>query len=200
MYRTQIGKPGSCFLANVAAGALSGVVAGQYGNLTYLALSGQIDQSRGSLFRWQDVVRDAALGGIISGVMYSVSTALSYSKSAGKIVDPFAELPIRTNPSEKTSGILISGGQKILLESGLEGPAAQMPRGTRGFDIVTRTHVEGHAAALMHQNEWVSGTLFINNQPCSSCVNLLPRMLPPSSALRIIGPNGYVMIFKGISR
>ncbi len=44
---------GTGFLANVAAGALSGVVAGQHGNLTYLTLSGQIDQSRGSLFRWR---------------------------------------------------------------------------------------------------------------------------------------------------
>ena len=68
---------GTGFLANVAAGALSGVVAGQYGNLTYLTLSGQIDQSRGSLFRWQDVVRDAALGGIGGGISYGLQRGLS---------------------------------------------------------------------------------------------------------------------------
>ncbi len=63
---------GTGFLANVAAGAISGIVAGQYGILTYLTLSGHTDQLRGSLFRWQDVVRDAALGGIFGGIGYRI--------------------------------------------------------------------------------------------------------------------------------
>src|SRR5436309_15225186 len=37
--------------------------------------------------------------------------------------------------------------------SGYEGPAASMPQGTRGFDIITRSHAEGHAAALMRDQK-----------------------------------------------
>ncbi len=111
--------------------------------------------------------------------------------------DPLSKLPTRS-PNDKTSGILNAGGEETSLISGLQGPASQMPQGSPGFDLITRTHVEGHASALMRLKGWVDGILTINNPPCKSCSKLLPRMLPPNSSLRIIGPNGYDKIFRGL--
>jgi len=68
---------GTGFLANVAAGAISGVVAGQYGRLTGLVLSGQISQARGSLFRPQDIVLDLVLGGIGGAISYGIQQGAS---------------------------------------------------------------------------------------------------------------------------
>jgi Double-stranded DNA deaminase toxin A len=189
---------GSSFFANVAAGFLSGGVAGQYARLTGLALSGQMSQVGKVLFQPQDMILDAVLGGAIAGVSYGVARIPQYLHSQSTAPDPIVELPIRTGSSDKTSGILIVGENKIPLESVWIGPASKMPPGSAGFDIVTRTHVEGHASALMQQNQWTSGTLYINNPPCTSCTKLLPRMLPPSSNLRVIGPNGYENIFRGL--
>jgi RHS repeat-associated protein len=106
-------------------------------------------------------------------------------------------LPDRTNPKDKTTGILIAGGEQTTLISGRNGPASQMPPGASGYDIVSRTHVEGHASALMTQNEWTTGTLWQNNIPCTSCTTNLPRMLPTNTTLRIIVPGEYDRIFKG---
>lgn len=101
----------------------------------------------------------------------------------------------------KTSGILQTSTDEILLQSGTQGPAADMPPGSLGFDGYTKTHVEGHAAAFMWQNRIDDATLFINNpEICDSCMSLLSRMLPPGATLRVILPNGTVMEFKGISR
>jgi hypothetical protein len=100
-------------------------------------------------------------------------------------------------PDKLTSGTLVAGGQTINLQSGRGGPGSQMPEGASGFDIVTRTHVEGNAAALMQQNKWSTGTLYINNAPCGPCTKLLPSMLPANSTLRIIGPNWFEKIFHG---
>ncbi|WP_429030798.1 DddA-like double-stranded DNA deaminase toxin [Bradyrhizobium sp. I1.14.4] len=87
----------------------------------------------------------------------------------------------------------------LSLESGWAGPAADIPRGTSGFDIVTRTHVEGHAAAVMQEQGLSEGTLFINNPTvCSSCTNLLPRMFPPGAQLNVVTPNGST-VFVGRS-
>jgi hypothetical protein len=67
-----------------------------------------------------------------------------------------------------------------------------MPKGSAGYDIVTRTHVEGDAAAYMRQHGITSGTLYINNpEICSSCNKLLPRMLAEGSSLTVI-PRGGV--------
>jgi len=66
-------------------------------------------------------------------------------------------------PGGKTTGLLQTTKGNMLLTSGWDGPAASVPKGTSGFDIVTRTHVEGHAAAAMQQLEVDSAALFINN-------------------------------------
>jgi len=114
-------------------------------------------------------------------------------------------LPLQLAPYEpggKTYGIFQpSTGDLIALESGSQGPAANMPPGSLGFDAVTKLHVEGQAAALMWQQGIEDATLSINNpEICDSCVSLLPRMLPPGATLRVILPNGTVTEFKGIPR
>jgi RHS repeat-associated protein len=101
----------------------------------------------------------------------------------------------------KTTGVLQTPSGNIEFQSGWGGPATAMPPGSRGFDIVTRTHVEGNAAAFMQQQSITNGTLYINNPTiCVSCANLLPRMLAPGSTLNVITPNGVVTTFTGVAR
>jgi len=89
-------------------------------------------------------------------------------------------------------------GKPVDLKSGWSGPAESVPRGTSGFDIVTRTHVEGHAAAIMRQQGLREGTVFINNPKiCVSCEKLLPKMLPSGSKLRVMLPDGSARVFVG---
>jgi RHS repeat-associated protein len=91
----------------------------------------------------------------------------------------------------KTLGIMRTAAGDVPLQSGWAGPASAVPRGTSGFDIVTRTHVEGHAAAIMRQQGVSEATLYINNPTiCPSCTNLLPRMLPSDAQLTVITPSG----------
>jgi hypothetical protein len=104
-------------------------------------------------------------------------------------------------PGGKTYGIFQTPTGEIPLESGSQGPAADMPPGSLGFDGVTKLHVEGQAAALMWQLGITDGTLSINNpEICESCMSLLPRMLPPGANLRVILPNGTITEFRGIPR
>jgi hypothetical protein len=115
------------------------------------------------------------------------------------------KLPYQLKPyeqGEKTYGIFKTpDGDEEALQSGTQGPAANMPPGSLGFDGYTKTHVEGQAAALMWQRGIDDATLFINNpEICDSCMSLLPRMLPPGATLRVILSNGAVMEFKGIPR
>jgi hypothetical protein len=84
------------------------------------------------------------------------------------------------------------------LKSGWSGPAEGVPRGTSGFDIVTRTHVEGHAAAIMRQTGLREATVYINNPAiCTSCQKLLPRMLPSGGRLTVVLPDGSSQVFVG---
>jgi hypothetical protein len=102
----------------------------------------------------------------------------------------------------KTSGILeLPDGKTVTLQSGYDGPAKAMPGGSPGFDTITKGHVEGHAAAIMRQDDLSEGTLRINNpEICENCAELLPRMLPPGARLRVILPDGTVTEFEGLSR
>ena len=98
----------------------------------------------------------------------------------------------------KTAGVLRTGAGDQPLESGWSGPAQSVPKGTSGFDIVTRTHVEGHAAASMRASGASEATLYINNpEICSSCGKLLPKMLPPGARLTVVTPTGSTT-FTGI--
>ena len=100
---------------------------------------------------------------------------------------------------EKTLGRFYGpDGRAVDLRSGVPGPAKTMPKGTSGFDIVTRTHVEGHAAAIIRQQGLREATVVINNPKiCVSCEKLLPRMLPSGSRLRVILPDGSSRVFVG---
>jgi hypothetical protein len=100
----------------------------------------------------------------------------------------------------KTSGILdIPNHSPIELESGYDGPAANMPPESSGFDLITKSHVEGHAAAIMRDQELMQGTLYINNPDiCDTCTKLLPKMLPPGATLDVVLPSGKVVKFRGI--
>jgi hypothetical protein len=98
-----------------------------------------------------------------------------------------------------TSGVFTSGDNPpIELQSGKDGPAKSIPLGTDGFDAYTRSHVEGHAAALMREGGITEGTLEINNPDiCVNCERNLPTMLPPRSTLHVILPGGRTIDFKG---
>jgi hypothetical protein len=102
-------------------------------------------------------------------------------------------------PGGKTSGIFQSpNNPDIALQSGYDGPAASM-RGSSGYDRITLSHVEGHAAALMREQGSMEGTLYINNPKiCDSCTLLLPRMLPPGAALNVVHPDKTIVRFKGL--
>jgi hypothetical protein len=104
-------------------------------------------------------------------------------------------------PGGKTSGILYSPeGPPVSLQSGYDGPSADMPAGSPGFDYRTTAHVEAQAAALMRQQGISDATLSINNpEICERCTRLLDRMLPIGATLNIILPDGTVKIFKGLS-
>jgi len=102
----------------------------------------------------------------------------------------------------KTFGVLRTSDTELTFRSGWAGgPAPSMPEGASGYDIVTRTHVEGHAAAWMTQNGVTDATLYINNPEgvCSICTNLLPRMLPAGSNLTVVTPVGR-FFFTGAPR
>jgi len=62
------------------------------------------------------------------------------------------------------------------------------------MNIVTKSHVEAHAAAIMRDEGLTEATLWINRAPCSGapgCATLLPRMVPRGSTLTIkVVPNG----------
>jgi RHS repeat-associated protein len=100
----------------------------------------------------------------------------------------------------KTQGALrIDGGDPIDLISGRAGPAASIPKGTPGFDAYVRTHVEGHAAALLRQQGGGRATLFINQVPCPNCARNLERALPEGAELEIFGPNGFRRTYVGVA-
>lgn len=100
----------------------------------------------------------------------------------------------------KTSGIFRGGGVTVELQSGFDGPAAAIPKGSPGFDNYTLGHVEGHAAALMRRCELPEATLEINNPSiCSSCLRNLPGMLPPGSKLHIKLPDHTIVDFEGVT-
>ncbi|NJO84018.1 MAG: hypothetical protein HC828_15350 [Blastochloris sp.] len=89
-----------------------------------------------------------------------------------------------------TRGVLDTGSEEIDLVSGSGGPANNMPLDTPGMrdDMVVRTHVEAHAAAIMRQRGLKEATLYINNTPCLGrlgCDNMLPHMLPEGATLHV---------------
>lgn len=69
------------------------------------------------------------------------------------------------------------------------------------FVALVDLHVEAHAAQIMRVEGLDKATLTINQVPCGAangCASMLPRMLPPGSQLRVLGPGGYDQVFKGL--
>jgi RHS repeat-associated protein len=139
----------------------------------------------------------------------AVANVAKVGGRAADVVAPAAhQLPTQLElpfvPSEPlTRGFLtLDPGVQMPLASGWKGgPGGAMLSGAPGFDIVTRTHVEGHAAAAMRQHGASTGTLYINNpEICASCAKLLPDMLPTNAHLTVILPNGTQVPFVGNTR
>jgi hypothetical protein len=121
----------------------------------------------------------------------SRGTGTNASGADAPILPPFK--------GEATSGILrIPGKPDTELVSGYGGPASSMPRGASGYDLMTIGHVEGHAAAIMQNENLMQGTLYLNNPAiCLSCVRNLPSMLPAGSRLDVIDGRGVLRTFIG---
>jgi hypothetical protein len=102
----------------------------------------------------------------------------------------------------KTTGVLSTSVGDIDLISGYAGPAASVVRGTPGFNIVTLSHVEGHASAAMDMLGIDDATLYLNRIPCGSvrgCNALLPRMLGEGRQLRVIVPGQMNQMYVGVA-
>jgi hypothetical protein len=100
-----------------------------------------------------------------------------------------------------TLGVLRTAAGDFELESGWNGYSTLMAKGSPGFDIVTRTHVEGQAAALMEKQGIKEGLLYINNPAvCSSCARNLPYMLGAGRTLEIVLPDGTSVLMTGIGK
>jgi hypothetical protein len=146
----------------------------------------------------EGLVFEGVLTGLSGGAMIGDGLGAGPRATGGgtQLQLPFAP------PKPLTRGVLtLESGAQIPLASGLKGPAAVMPKGSPGFDAFTRTHVEGHAAALMRTEGASSATLYINNpRICPNCSRLLPDMLPPGSQLTVVLPNGTRTPFLGNAR
>ena len=105
-------------------------------------------------------------------------------------------------PSEPlTLGMFRTPTGDFELASGWNGYAPMMPKGSPGFDIITRTHVEGQAAALMRRQGIGEGVLYINNSIiCPNCTRNLPYMLGPGKSLQVVLPNSSPVPFTGLRR
>ena len=103
----------------------------------------------------------------------------------------------------KTSGVLATSVGDVDLLSGWAGRGAAMPKGSAGFNIITRSHVEGHAAAAMEDLGLSEATLYLNRIPCGGirgCDALLPRMLGEGRQLRVVVPGQLDKVYVGVAR
>ncbi len=98
----------------------------------------------------------------------------------------------------KTSAVFRSPKGESSLVSGRAGPASLLAKPTPGFNAITSTHVEGHAAAMMRQQGISEATIYINNpRICLPCQQNLANMLPPTSKLTVVLPDGTFKTFIG---
>jgi RHS repeat-associated protein len=178
--------------AGMAPGPI-GPLADSVNAAIYLA-EGDYQNAALSAFGAVPVVGDAFKGTRLAA---KVGTGMAFAGRLENIGDARHLVPwVMGDPAR---GILYADGYAKHLTSGVGGPASLMPRGARGFDIVTNSHVEGHAAALMHQGSVRSAVLLINKDPCPSCAKNLERMLPPGSELTVANPfSSYLRTFIGL--
>jgi RHS repeat-associated protein len=109
--------------------------------------------------------------------------------------------PSPTSSNTRIVGVLLTGQEQMFIHSGeFGGPwggthRGGVPRG-RGYGFTSggpsqgniATHVEGHAAAIMHQRGLLSATLVVESDPCGICSRDLSDALPPGASLTIISP------------
>lgn len=113
-------------------------------------------------------------------------------------------------PHSKTVGLLLDGeGNPLSNEiwSGEDGPGRGAPRlrrdGPKPWAGMTpaKEHVEGHAAAILRQDDAPSGAvLVLTKKPCPGrygCRQLLPDLLPRGTTLRVyvVAEDGTVELF-----
>lgn len=116
------------------------------------------------------------------------------------VVKPPPKLPAYS-PGEKTRGVFRAKGEDVPLLSGRAGPAASLAKATPGFNAITKTHVEGHAAAIMRQQGIKEATIYINNpKVCRPCQQNLANMLPSGAKLTVVLPSGVAKTFIGNAR
>jgi hypothetical protein len=109
----------------------------------------------------------------------------------------FALPPTPTSTESAIVGILqIPGERPIELKSGQHGGPCGgthrggIPRGAgSGNSRFTLTHVEGHAAAVMHLRNITKACLLIELPPCGACDPMIPRMLPHGTRLEVVYPS-----------
>jgi hypothetical protein len=164
-------------------------------------------------FKYEGATVDALNTAAILGLVVLQTTRLRALPRGGPRQPP--RLPAGTNRSAqphperrlpafeggKTAGeFRAPDGTRTALRSGIEGPGQAAPRGRgSGFDAYTRTHVEGHAAALMREQGLMEGVLRINNlRICVNCQRNLRRMLPPGGKLTVVLPDGSSHVFMGV--
>jgi hypothetical protein len=102
---------------------------------------------------------------------------------------------------QKARGVLHVGERAHALESGYRGPSRTIAgRGVPGFNNITLSHVEGHAAAIMRIEGVRTAILEINRVPCqgrNGCEVNLRRMLPPGARLHVFGPDNFFRSYVG---
>ena len=97
----------------------------------------------------------------------------------------------------KVEGVLRVAGTERSLVSGEVGPGGwlkdNLPGGPGSGLTRAWTHVEGHAAGVMHQDGVTAAELFINKVPCATgaakCRYVLGKLLPQGSVLDVHFPD-----------
>jgi hypothetical protein len=174
-------------LAYDAAGNAVGVVQGSYDAAT-----------NGVSIRNGAQIAAGALG-LTANVRASRSLRPSNS-APDPTVNPVPKLP-PYQQGAKTEGVIRTPSGDVPLRSGRAGPATSLPKGSPGFNAITSTHVEGHAAAHMRQNGLQEATIYINNpRICLPCRQNLAHMLPPDARLTVVLPDGSSETFIGNAR
>jgi hypothetical protein len=119
------------------------------------------------------------------------------------------QVPPYGTKGTKTTGILVLEDGRVLppQDSGVAGPAQDIPKPRPGMNGNLVTHVEAHSVGAMRQAGVTEATLYINREPCIypgprpgedwGCGLALPYMLRPGEKLTVYGPNGYVQVFRG---
>jgi Double-stranded DNA deaminase toxin A len=108
----------------------------------------------------------------------------------------FALPSAATDTESAIVGILqIPGERELALKSGQHGGPCGgthrggIPRGAgSGNNRYSLTHVEGHAASVMHNRRVTRATLLIEKEPCRACDPAIPRMLPSGARLEVVSP------------